>query len=29
MVTKKVKTYSLSEMKDKHIGELGTTNRDE
>ena len=29
METKKVKTYSLTEMKDKYIGEIGTTNRDE
>ncbi len=29
MATKEIKTYSLSEMKDKYIGELGTTNRDE
>ncbi|RNL50290.1 helix-turn-helix domain-containing protein [Pedobacter jejuensis] len=29
METKKFKTYSLTEMKDKYIGEIGTTNRDE
>lgn len=29
MATKKVKTYSLPEIKDKYIGQLGTTDRDE
>ncbi len=29
MATKELKTYSLSEMKDKYIGKVGTTNRDE
>jgi DNA-binding XRE family transcriptional regulator len=29
MVTKKLKTYSLAEMKDKHIGKVGTNERDE
>ena len=28
METKEIKTYSLAEMKDKYIGEVGTTNRD-
>lgn len=29
MATKEVKTYSLTEMKDKHIGKVGTQERDE
>ncbi|MHA8092361.1 helix-turn-helix domain-containing protein [Aquirufa regiilacus] len=29
MATKELKTYSLSEMKDKYIGKLGTKERDE
>ena len=29
MATKKIKTYSLAEMKDKYIGKAGTTDRDE
>jgi DNA-binding XRE family transcriptional regulator len=29
MATKEIKTYSLAEMKDKYIGEVGTTERDE
>ena len=29
MATKKVKTYSLTEMKDKYIGKVGTVDRDE
>jgi ribosome-binding protein aMBF1 (putative translation factor) len=29
MATKEIKTYSLNEMKDKYIGKVGTTNRDE
>ncbi len=29
MATKKIKTFSLTEMKDKYIGEVGTTDRDE
>ena len=29
MATKEIKTYSLAEMKDKYIGKLGTTDRDE
>lgn len=29
MATKEIKTYSLAEMKDKYIGEVGTTDRDE
>jgi HTH-type transcriptional regulator / antitoxin HipB len=29
MATKEIKTYSLSEMKDKYIGKIGTTERDE
>jgi DNA-binding XRE family transcriptional regulator len=29
MATKKIKTYSLAEMKDKHIGKVGTNERDE
>jgi len=29
MATKKVKSYSLAEMKDKYIGKVGTTERDE
>ncbi|MFN3639790.1 MAG: helix-turn-helix domain-containing protein [Flavobacterium sp.] len=29
MVTKELKTYSLAEMKDKYIGKVGTTERDE
>ncbi|MDY0078227.1 MAG: hypothetical protein RBR87_13240 [Bacteroidales bacterium] len=29
MATKKIKSYSLAEMKDKYIGEVGTTERDE
>lgn len=28
MTTKKTKTYSLAEMKDKHIGKVGTSDRD-
>ena len=28
MATKEIKTYSLAEMKDKHIGKVGTTDRD-
>ncbi|MGV8945507.1 MAG: helix-turn-helix domain-containing protein [Lutibacter sp.] len=28
MATKEIKTYSLAEMKDKHIGKIGTTDRD-
>lgn len=28
MVTKKLKTYTLAEMKDKHIGKTGTKERD-
>lgn len=28
MKTKELKTYTLDEMLDKHIGELGTENRD-
>jgi HTH-type transcriptional regulator / antitoxin HipB len=28
MAVKKVKSYSLSEMKDKYIGKVGTTSRD-
>ena len=28
MATEKLKTYSLSEMKDKHIGKVGTKKRD-
>ena len=28
METKKLKTFSLAEMKDKYIGEVGTTERD-
>ena len=27
--TKVIKTYSLAEMKDKYIGKIGTTDRDE
>ena len=29
MATKAVKTYSLSQMKDKYIGKIGTNERDE
>lgn len=29
MATKKIKTYSLAEMKDKYIGKIGTKERDE
>lgn len=29
MATKEMKTYSLSEMKDKYIGEIGSSDRDE
>ena len=29
MTTKEIKTYSLEEMKDKYIGKIGTTDRDE
>jgi HTH-type transcriptional regulator/antitoxin HipB len=29
MTTKEIKTYSLTEMKDKYIGKIGTTERDE
>ena len=29
MATKEMKTYSLAEMKDKYIGKIGTTERDE
>lgn len=29
MATKKIKTYSLTEMKDKYIGKEGTVDRDE
>ncbi|HET8828931.1 MAG TPA: helix-turn-helix transcriptional regulator [Pelobium sp.] len=29
MATTEIKTYSLSEMKDKYIGEVGTEDRDE
>lgn len=29
MARKEIKTYSLTEMKDKYIGELGTVDRDE
>ena len=29
MATKEIKTYSLTEMKDKYIGRAGTTDRDE
>jgi DNA-binding XRE family transcriptional regulator len=29
MATKEIKTYSLSRMKDKYIGKVGTTDRDE
>ena len=29
MATKVIKTYSLAEMKDKYIGKIGTTDRDE
>lgn len=28
MATKQIKSYSLSEMKDKYIGKVGTTDRD-
>ncbi len=28
MATKEVKTYSLAEMKDKYIGQVGTKERD-
>ena len=29
MASKEIKTYSLTEMKDKYIGKIGTTDRDE
>lgn len=29
MATKELKTYSLAEMKDKHIGKVGTKERDD
>ena len=29
MATKEMKTYSFAEMKDKYIGKIGTTERDE
>ena len=29
MATKEIKSYSLAEMKDKYIGNVGTVNRDE
>ncbi len=29
MATKEMKTYSLTEMKDKYIGKVGSTDRDE
>lgn len=29
MTTKEIKTYSLTEMKDKYIGKVGTVDRDE
>ena len=29
MATKEMKTYSFAEMKDKYIGKVGTTDRDE
>ncbi len=29
MATKELMTYSLAEMKDKYIGKVGTTERDE
>jgi DNA-binding XRE family transcriptional regulator len=29
MATKEIKTYSLSEMKDKYLGKVGTQERDE
>ena len=29
MATKEIKTYSLTEMKDKYIGKVGMTDRDE
>lgn len=29
MATKEIKTYSLAEMKDRYIGEVGTADRDE
>ena len=29
MATKEIKTYSLAEMKDKYIGKVATTDRDE
>ena len=29
MATKEIKTYSLTEMKDKYIGKVGTEDRDE
>lgn len=29
MASKEIKTYTLTEMKDKYIGKVGTTNRDE
>ncbi|MBK7425764.1 MAG: helix-turn-helix transcriptional regulator [Saprospiraceae bacterium] len=29
MATKKIKSYSLAEMKDKYIGKVGTADRDE
>ena len=28
MATKEIKTYSLTEMKDKYIGKVGTADRD-
>lgn len=29
MITKEIKSYSLAEMKDKYIGNVGTSDRDE
>ncbi len=29
MSSKKLKTFTLAEMKDKHIGKIGTAERDE
>lgn len=29
MTTRKIKTYSLAEMKDKHIGKIGTADRNQ
>src|SRR5690554_3179419 len=29
MATKKIKSYSFAEMKDKYVGKIGTTERDE